>query len=817
MTTRFVRGMVCVLAGALALPVARPLARQSAPKPASGAVAAERLLVDRYCVSCHNGQRKIAGLELDQPAIDDIATHTELWEKVVRKVRTGAMPPQGSPRPDAVALSEFAAAVESGIDRVAVNHPNVGRIPIHRLNRTEYSNAIRDLLGIDVDTTSLLPADDTGFGFDNIADVLSVSPMLMERYLSAALKISRIAVGDVTLRPTTDIFAVNKYLRQDDRVDNNLPFGSRAGLAVQYYFPVDADYVVKLFFTRTYDGRFRGTGEAHQLEVRLNGETIKTLTVGGPAAPNPAEASVRPSQRQGPRALEADGLEVRFTAKAGPGTLAVSFVRKTAEPEGMVRPPYSVTSYEYAGDASVPPGIANLELRGPYDVTGPGRSPSRDRIFTCTESAPNCGRQIVAALARRAYRRPVNDEDIRPLLALVDTGKKSGGFSNGIQMALERILVSPDFLFRVERDPATAAPNSAYSISDVELASRLSFFLWSSIPDEELLALAEKGQLRKGRTLQSQVTRMLADPKADALVANFGGQWLYLRNLKLVAPDPYAFPDFDENLRQAFITELELFLRSQIRNGAPLVDLLTANYTYLNERLAKHYGIPNVYGSHFRYVALTDDNRRGLLGKGGILTLTSYANRTAPTLRGKWLMENILGTPPPPPPPNVPSLKETGADIKSLSMRERMEQHRTNPTCASCHKLMDPIGFALENFDAVGKFRTVSEAGKPIDASAQLADGTKIDGPIALRDALVAHQHEFNTTVVERLLTYAVGRGAESFDQPAVRQILRDAAEHQADQPTKYSWTRVINAIVLSAPFQMRMSASTDTRQRVTP
>ena len=451
-------------------------------RPASGAVILDRALVDRYCITCHNAQRKVGGLELDQPGLADIGSHAEVWEKVIRKLRSGAMPPPGSPRPDTAALASFAATLESGLDRVAVNRPNVGRIPLHRLNRSEYTNAVRDLLAMDIDAATLLPPDDTGFGFDNIADVRTVSPMLMERYMSAALKISRVAVGDVTLKAATDTFAVNKYLRQDDRA-RPTRLGSRAGLTIPYYFPVDADYVVKLFFTRTYDGRFKGTGEAHQLEVRLNGEKIKTLTIGGPPAPNPAEENVRASQRQGPRALDSDGLEVRFPAHAGPGLLAVSFIRKTAEPEGMLRPAYSVTSYEYAGDASVPPGIANLELRGPYDVKGPGSSPSRERIFTCAPSAPTCAHQIVATLARRAYRRPVTDSDLQPLLTLVAAGRKSGDFTSGIQMALERILVSPDFLFRVERDraqnfrlkadaTAAVAPNTAYPISDVELASR---------------------------------------------------------------------------------------------------------------------------------------------------------------------------------------------------------------------------------------------------------------------------------------------------------------------------------------------------------
>ncbi|MBZ5610448.1 MAG: DUF1592 domain-containing protein [Acidobacteriia bacterium] len=754
-----------------------------------------RALLDQYCVTCHNERAKTAGLMLDQADLSNVPAGSEVWEKVIRKLRGDAMPPPGLPRPDQTARENFVAWLETSLDRAAAAHPNPGRTAVHRLNRAEYTNAIRDLLALDIDGASLLPPDDSGYGFDNNADVLSVSPMLAERYLSAARKISRIAVGDPTLHPTTETFAVNKYLKQDDRLSEDLPFDSRGGLAAPYYFPVDGDYFVKVYLLRTYDGRIRGA-EPADLEIRLNGAKIKQATVN--AEPT-GDGAARPRVR---RTEEADGMEVRFPAKAGPGVIAVTFRKRASEPEGMLRPKYAVTSYEYAGDATIPAGIASIEVRGPYDVKGPGDSPSRQRIFVCHPSGPQdedrCARQILTTLARRAYRRPPANEDLQPLFNFYKTARAQGGFDAGIQTALRRILVSPDFLFRTERDPANAQPGTAYRIGDFELASRLSFFLWSSIPDDELLDLAARGQLRQPAVLEQQVHRMLADPRAQAMVDNFTGQWLWVRNVPLKSPDPYAFPDFDDNLRQAFARELELFLDSQVREDHSVLDLLTADYTYVNERLARHYGIPNVYGTHFRRVTLTEDARRGLLGKGGILMVTAYPNRTSPVQRGKWLLENLLGAPPPPPPPNVPALKENVPGEKALSMRERMEQHRANPVCASCHKIMDPLGFALENFDAVGGWRT-SEAGVPIDASGQLVDGTKVDGPVTLRQALLKHREEFAATAASKLLTYALGRGVEYFDEPAVRQIVRDAAR------TDYRWSSIILGIVRGAPFQMRL------------
>ena len=770
-----------------------------------------RTLIRRYCVTCHNERLRNGDVALDTMDIEHVGQGAEVWEKVVRKLRTRTMPPPGRPRPDEAAYGAFASWLETALDREAAANPNPGRRPaIHRLNRAEYANAIRDLLTLDIDRGSLLPPDDSGYGFDNIADVLSVSPTLAERYLAAARKISRLAVGDPELRPTTDTVAVNKYLKQDGRLSEDLPFGSRGGLAVPYYFPVDGEYVVKVYLLRTYNGRIRGLLEPHQLEVRLNGARIARFTIGigaqtdGRAPGEPPETSRQ--RRERTRALERDldGREVRFSAKAGPGSLAVSFVGQGSVPEFMLRPQYAVTSYEYAGDGTIPPGIGSIEIRGPYEVKGRGDTPSRRRIFVCRPTGGHdeepCAERILSTLARRAYRRPVTDADVRPLLDLYTATRRTEDFDGAIEMALRRILVSPDFLFRTERDPVNAASGTLYRISDLELASRLSFFLWSSIPDDELLDVAERGQLTQPAVFEQQVRRMLADPRSTAaLVSNFAGQWLHLRNIRLVSPDPYEFPEWDENLRLALERETRLFLESQLREDRGVPELLTADYTFVNQRLAWHYRMPGVYGNHFRRVTLTDEARKGLLGKGSVLTVTSYPHRTSPVVRGKWLLENLLGAPPPPPPPDVPELPENdAADVTPLSLRERMEAHRANPVCASCHRVMDPLGFALENFNGIGGWRTTTEAGTPIDASGTLLDGTTFDSPVAFRRALVADPENFVTTVTEKLLTYALGRGTEYYDAPAIRQIVRDAAANN------YRWSSLIVGITGSAPFQMR-------------
>ncbi len=766
-----------------------------------------RQLLNRYCVGCHNNRTLTAGLSLQNLDVTQAGVEveeTEAWEKVIRKLRTRSMPPQGRPRPNDSDYESLTTWLADRIDQVASENPNPGRRhAVHRLNRAEYANAVRDLLALEINEGTLLPPDDSGFGFDNIADVLSVSPMLTERYLRAARKISKLAIGDTTLQPTTEVFEVDKTLRQDGRVSDDLPFASRGGLAVRHTFPVDGEYIAKIFFLRTYDGRVRGVTEPHTLEVRLDGSILESQTVGG------VDRLLESTRGRGRdlRNVPDDGQEIRFAAKAGPATLSVSFVNKGAVLEGMRRPFYRVSSYEYAGDSTIPPGIASVELRGPYNVTGRGESPSREQIFTCrpltTEDEPACASEIIGTLARRAFRRPVSADDMTMLLGFFESGRTGNDFDSGIEMALRRILVSPNFLFRRESDPVDVAPGEAYAIGDLELASRLSFFLWSSLPDDELLSVAERGELRNPAILSEQVRRMLADVRSRALVDNFGGQWLYMRNMNFVTPDTKAFPDFDANLREAMSREMSLFLESQMREDHSVLKLMTADYTFVNERLARHYGIPNIYGNHFRRIQLTDDldMRRGLLGKGSLLTVTSYAHRTSPVLRGKWLLENILGTPPPPPPPDVPALEENDeAGLNARSVRERLEQHRANPVCASCHNVMDPLGFALENFDAIGRWRSSSEAGTPIDASGTLTDGTEVDGPATLRQAFVNRGNNFLTTVTEKLLTYAIGRGVESFDGPAIRQIVDAAAQ------AEYRWSSLITGIVQSTPFHMRRS-----------
>ncbi len=779
----------------------------------SAPVTPERAMFSDYCVVCHNDMRVTGGLSLEHVDLSRLAVdadETEIWENIARKLRTRAMPPPGRQRPSESQYEAVAARVETELDDAAEAAPNPGRRPaVHRLNRAEYTNTIRDLFALEVDGAVLLPADDSGYGFDNIADVLSVSPMLTERYLAAARKISRLAVGDLSLAPSTEIFEVNKYLHQDARVSEDLPFGSRGGMAARHTFPVDAEYVVKVYLSRTYDGRVRGLAEPHQLEVRLDGVLVAELEVGGPLPP---DENGRPRRRDY-RNVPDDGQEVRFTATAGPHLLGVSFVGRAPVLEGMHRPYYAITSYEYAGDQTLDPGVGRVELSGPYNVTGRGDTPSRRAIFTCrpppnvVASGPEevaCASEILGRLGRFAFRRPVTEDDLEMLLEFFHSGRAVADFDAGIEMALRRVLVSPDFLFRRESDPDGAASGQPYAISDLELASRLSFFLWSSIPDGELLGLAERGELRRPRVLDQQVARMLADPRARALVDNFGGQWLYLRNMELVSPDPYAFPAFDGNLRVAMTREMELFLESQIREDHSVLELMTSDQTFVNQRLAEHYGIPNILGNHFRRITLSGelDRRRGLLGKGSLLTVTSYAHRTSPVLRGKWLLENVLGTPPPPPPPDVPELtEEAEVDGSILSLRERMEAHRSDPVCASCHRVMDPLGFALENFDGIGRWRATSEAGTPIDASGELADGTPVDGPVSLRNALLKRPENFVTTVTEKLMTYGLGRGVEYYDASAVRRIVRGAAVDG------YTWSALITGIARSVPFQMRSSA----------
>ena len=784
------------------------LAYRSSQGSGAAQTSSQRDLLDTYCVRCHNERVKAGDLLLDAANIEQVGGAAETWEKVVRKLRTNAMPPSGMPRPDRSASEAFASSLEAALDQAAAARPMPGRPPLHRLNRTEYANAIRDLLGIDVDARSLLPVDDSGYGFDNIADVLSVSPGLLERYMTAASKISRLSIGDARIRPAIQTYRAPKYLVQDDRMSEELPFGSRGGVVIHHYFPLDAQYVVKIRLQRTWRDEIRGLAAPHQLEVRLDRARIKSFAIGG-AGPRatwlPGQAVPNPTEYE----LTADAsLEVRFSAKAGQRSVAVTFLKDTAEPEGALRPDLPVTSFEFAGNREGDPGIDSVQISGPYDAAGPGETASRRRIFVCrpTEDKDEeaCARQILQTLAHRAYRRPVTDQDLQALLKFYRTGRANGDFDNGVELALRRILVSPEFLFRIEHDPANVGAWTAYRITDLELASRLSFFLWSSIPDDQLLDVAEHGQLKTPNVLERQVRRMLADSRADRLVSNFAGQWLYLRNMRTHAPDPTAFPEFDDNLRDAFQRETELFITGQFREDRSILDLLTANYSFLNERLARHYGVAGVYGSQFRRVTFNDERRGGLLGQGSILTVTSYPTRTSPVTRGKWLLENILGTPPPPPPPNVPSLKDKDESGKPASVRERMEAHRSDPMCASCHARMDPLGFALENFDGIGRWRTTDEGETTIDSSGALPDGSAFQGPAGLRQALVNHRGQFITAVTEKLLTYALGRGLDYHDAPAVRKITTEAAR------TESHWSSLVLSIVKSVPFQMRMSRDTD-------
>jgi hypothetical protein len=767
----------------------------TAPRPPAPAAARttgaspNRALLDRYCVTCHNERLRTGNLVLAGDAVDPdhVAGAAAVWEKVVQKLRSGAMPPAGRPRPDATAAAAFVSSVEASLDRAAAESPNPGRPTIHRLNRAEYANAIRDLLALEVDAASLLPPDDAGFGFDNNADVLTISPGLFERYMSAARKVARLAVGDPALRPAVDAYEVSRYLLQDDRVSEDTPFGSRGGIVVRHYFPLDAEYVVKVQLQR------RRPADVQQLELRVDGEPLKTFQVGGsPAARSADDADNLPANRP---------LEVRLPVKAGPHLVAVTFLQRTIVPDGLGPTSLPVGNISFRGKRGSETGVERVEIGGPYNPQGPGDTPSRRRIFVCrpagNDSSDGCARKTLASLARRAYRRPVGDPDVAKLLEFYRQGREQNGFDAGIQSALERVLVDPQFLFRIEREPAA---RGVYRVNDVELASRLSFFLWSSIPDDELLDLAARGKLGDTAVLEQQVRRMLADPRARAVVDNFAAQWLYLRNVRAVAPDVNAFPGFDGDLRDAMLRETELFLGSQLREDRSVVELLTANYTFLNERLARHYGVPGIYGSHFRRVTITDPNRIGLLGQGSILTVTSYATRTSPVVRGKWLLENILGAPPPAPPPNVPPLPERGSEGQPLSVRERMEQHRTDPVCASCHAQMDPLGFALENYDAIGRWRTADDAHAPIDSTAMLADGRIVHGPIELRELLLAKRDNFVTTVAQKLLTYALGRGLDADDMPAVRRIVRDAAR------SDYRWSALILGVSKSVPFQMRRS-----------
>ncbi len=775
--------------------------------------------VRRYCVTCHNDRLRTAEFSLDGVDLSDLGGHAEEWEKVINKLRTRTMPPVGRPRPDIATYDALASWLESELDQYAAERPNPGRTEaFHRLNRAEYANAIRDLLVIDVDVNELLPADDIDqYGFDNMADVLTVSPALMERYLSAARKIGRLALGEEPLGPATETYSVNILNVQDDRMGDDVPFGSRGGLGIRHYFPVDGEYDLAVTLHRNYVNYVRGMGSRHELEVRLDGELVRSFTFGGEEPDvTQAPASYGGNQFGDPEweeyMLYADAnMRVRFPATAGPHVVSVTFVRRFTEPEGVLQPRQSSFAVAVNEMRDGNAAVDKVAIGGPYVSHGPGDTPSRQAIFSCQPATSGnsdeerCAREILSGLARRAYRRPLEEFDLSTLMNFYRMGRSGASFDAGIQLALERVLISPDFLFRVERDPIDTDPGTIYALTDLEIASRLSYFLWSSGPDDELLALAERSRLNDPAILEQQVMRMLADPRATALVQNFAGQWLYLRNLRGAVPDPLVFPEFDENLREAFAKETEMFVESLLREDTSVLDLLGADYTFVNERLARHYGIQGIYGSHFRRVSLDPDmaeRRGGIFGHGSLLTVTSYPNRTSPVLRGKWVLTNILGTPPPAPPADIPDLPDRGENGEAATVRDRLARHRESPACSVCHAPMDPLGLALENYNAVGQWRTTGEAELPIDSSGNLPDGTLFEGPTGLRTLLLERRDQFVGTFTEKLLAYALGRGPEYYDRPTVRAITRAAASDN------YRWSSIIVGIVQSTPFRMRRSES---------
>jgi len=799
---------------AVKLPAAQAPASQATPSPSN-----PRALLDTYCIACHNQNLQTAGLALDNLDPARPGARAEVWERVIAKLRAGSMPPPGMPRPDAATYRAVASSLEGEIDRTWAARPDPGPISVvHRLNRTEYNNAIRDLFALDLDVKPLLPGDETADGsFDNFADVLSISTAHLERYMSVARQVTRLATGLPPASAAMERFAIPLHVLQDDRQSEDLPLGSRGGIAVRYNFPVDGEYLIRVQLQRQYQDYLKGMGWPQQLDIRLDSKLLKRFTVGGGAQGRPAAASYagdgEPGYAGDPEweeymQVKGDaGLEVRVQVEAGPRIVGVSFVRELWEPEGLPQPLQRgrvITNDQvYMGYANV----GSVQIGGPYQIAGPAKdTPGRRAIFTCqprvaAEERP-CASTILSRMARLAYRRPVTKADEHTLLEFFDSGRRDGGsFDNGIQFALERMLVDPDFLLRVHRPPA--APNQApagrsnHRLSDLEVASRLSFFLWSSIPDEQLLSVAERGQLTDPLVLEKEARRMLADPRAvEALSSDFAAQWLNLRRVGEVVVDPERYPNYDESLLQAFQRETELFVASTVREDRRVADLLSADYTFVNERLARHYGIPGVHGSRFRRVILPNrEQRGGLLAHGALLATTSYPDRTSPVLRGKWLLNNILSLHVPPPPPGVDTNLDDKPGARTLSMRERLAQHRQNPSCNSCHSLIDPLGFALENFDVIGGWRSVDEHGKPVDALGSTPGGVEVQGLAGLRALLLQDPEQFPRTVTEKLLAYALGRRLEYYDSPAVRQIVRDA------ESGGYRWSSIILGIVNSPSF----------------
>jgi mono/diheme cytochrome c family protein len=786
----------------VAVPAPSAAAKPVASPSATTGPAAYQDVMNRYCVTCHNEKARIpagAPLALDKANLKDPGANPEVWEKVVRKLGVGAMPPQGSPTPGAEELKGFRTALAASLDSAAAKKNDPGRYVLHRLNRTEYANSVRDLLGVKVDVADLLPSDGGDFGFDNIASALKISPLLLEGYLTAALKIADTAVGDAEAEPGTVTYSIGTVVSQGQHVEG-LPLGTRGGTVVRHDFPADGEYVLYGRLLKTVAEGYVGV-EGHdtpyQFIITVDGEQVFAAPIGGKEDHKSSADNIVISREE----IDKRMISPRIKLTAGPHDVGFTFIERPTQEQNVWQP--VLRDSQEAHNPSGIPRLRTGNIEGPYNVTGVSETPARKRLFTCKPSSPateaSCAAEILSSVARRAFRRPVTESDIQAAMSFYSAARKRGSsFNGGIRSGLARILASPAFVFREESDPKNLPAGAAHRISDLELASRLSFFLWSSIPDDELLNLAIARRLREPRVLEAQVRRMIADERADALMAGFTGQWLQLRNLDKVTPDLLMFPDFDDNVRQAFRRETELFFTSMMRENRSTLDLLNADYTFVNERLARHYGIRGVYGSRFRRVPVTDPNRRGLLGHGSFLALTSVANRTSPIIRGKYVISNFLNTPPLPPPPNVPQLEESAPKDRPSTVREQLELHRSNPVCASCHRSIDPIGFALENFDAVGQWQKTTREGLKIDSAGVLVDGTQVDGPVALRKALVARPDVFVGTVTEKLMIYALGRGLEPIDMPVVRNILRDAAKNN------YAMQSIVLGIVQSNPFQMR-------------
>jgi hypothetical protein len=798
-------------------PAAQPAAPARAASTASQAPAAgqvpsaaaeaakQRAWLNKYCVGCHNNRSKNPSedpVNLETASVDDLLSSAGAWERVLRKLAVRAMPPQGTPHPTEGDYAGFTTWLSTSLDRAWEGKSNPGRYVVHRLNRAEYGNAIRDLLGLDVDVTEGLPSDGADFGFDNIATSLKTSPLLLERYLTTAQRVSAMAVGDPEVRAGNTEYSISREFTQAGHIDG-LPLGTRGGSVVRHVFPADGEYKLAGRLVRGVEEGYagvEGNDSPNTFVITVDGAEVYSAQVGGPR-----DHEIQSRDMNEAKALVDARMTGRVFVTAGPHDVGFTWKERPSQLQDVWQP--SLRDSQEIHMIGGLPKLRTVNVEGPYNVKGVSNTPSRERIFICRPATaaeePACAQKILTNLARRAYRRPVTAADVEPPLSFYKQSRENGGnFDAGIRVGVARILSSPSFLYRMEKDPAGARVGTAHAVSDIELASRLSFFLWSSIPDQKLLDLAEAGRLREPAVLSAQVRRMIADERANSLVSNFAGQWLQLRNLEAkVAPDLLMFPDFDDNIRKSFRRETEMLFEYIMRENRSSLELMSADYTFVNERLARHYGIPGVYGTRFRQVKLTDPNRRGLLGQGSVLSLTAVATRTSPVFRGKMVLSTFLNTPPSPPPPNVPTLEESNKEAGTATpktVREQLELHRKNPGCASCHKIIDPPGFALENFNSVGQWRDTDADGKPIDAAGVLADGTKVDGPIALREAILSRPDAFVTTLAERMLTYALGRGIEPPDMPVVRRIVRKAAQND------YRFQSIITGIVESAPFQMR-------------